>query len=166
MEERLRQEETELKRSEAHKAAILDSSLDCIVAMDHEGCITEFNPAAERTFGYAGRTSWESIWPTSSSHRRSVKSTAPDSPVTWPQASHECSAAHRDDRAMCRRKRNPRRNSNHTHPAGGTSSFTAICATLPSASETKMPCLRPTRNSHGARSGGGRCLRTQQSALL
>jgi PAS domain S-box-containing protein len=51
-EERLRQEETGLKRSEAHKAAILDSSLDCIVAIDHEGCITEFNPAAERTFGY------------------------------------------------------------------------------------------------------------------
>jgi PAS domain S-box-containing protein len=51
-EERLHREETELKRSEAHKAAILDSSLDCIVAMDHEGCITEFNPAAERTFGY------------------------------------------------------------------------------------------------------------------
>ena len=53
VEERLRQEETELKRIEAHKAAILDSSLDCIVAMDHEGCITEFNPAAERTFGYS-----------------------------------------------------------------------------------------------------------------
>jgi PAS domain S-box-containing protein len=52
VEERLRQEETELNRSEAHKAAILDSSLDCIVAIDHEGCITEFNPAAERTFGY------------------------------------------------------------------------------------------------------------------
>jgi PAS domain S-box-containing protein len=52
VEERLRKEETERKRSEAHKAAILDSSLDCIVAMDHEGCITEFNAAAERTFGY------------------------------------------------------------------------------------------------------------------
>jgi PAS domain S-box-containing protein len=52
VEEKLRKEETELKRSEAHKAAILNSSLDCIVAMDHEGCITEFNPAAERTFGY------------------------------------------------------------------------------------------------------------------
>jgi PAS domain S-box-containing protein len=52
VEERLRQEEKEFKRSEAHKAAILDSSLDCIVAMDHHGCITEFNPAAERTFGY------------------------------------------------------------------------------------------------------------------
>jgi PAS domain S-box-containing protein len=22
------------------------------VAIDHEGCVTEFNPAAERTFGY------------------------------------------------------------------------------------------------------------------
>ena len=52
VEERLLQEEAELNRSEAHKAAILDSSLDCIVAIDHEGCITEFNPAAERTFGY------------------------------------------------------------------------------------------------------------------
>ena len=52
VEEKFQREERELKRSEAHKAAILDSSLDCIVAMDHEGRITEFNPAAERTFGY------------------------------------------------------------------------------------------------------------------
>jgi len=51
-EEKLRQEEKELKRSEIRKAAILDSALDCIVTMDHEGRITEFNPAAERTFGY------------------------------------------------------------------------------------------------------------------
>jgi PAS domain S-box-containing protein len=51
-EARLRQEERELKRSEARKAAILDSALDCVVTIDHEGCITEFNPAAERTFGY------------------------------------------------------------------------------------------------------------------
>ena len=41
-----------LRRSEARKAAILDSALDCIVTIDHEGRITEFNPAAERTFGY------------------------------------------------------------------------------------------------------------------
>jgi PAS domain S-box-containing protein len=33
-------------------AAILESALDCIVIADHHGCITEFNPAAERTFGY------------------------------------------------------------------------------------------------------------------
>jgi PAS domain S-box-containing protein len=41
-----------LSRSEARKAAILDSALDCIVTIDHQGCITEFNVAAERTFGY------------------------------------------------------------------------------------------------------------------
>jgi len=52
VEERLGQEEWELKRSEVHKAAIVDSALDCIVTIDHEGCITEFNPAAERTFGH------------------------------------------------------------------------------------------------------------------
>jgi PAS domain S-box-containing protein len=44
--------EQELRRSEARKAAILDSALDCVVTIDNEGCITEFNPAAERTFGY------------------------------------------------------------------------------------------------------------------
>jgi PAS domain S-box-containing protein len=52
VEERLGQEERELKRSEVHKAAIVDSALDCIVTIDHEGCITEFNPVAEHTFGY------------------------------------------------------------------------------------------------------------------
>jgi PAS domain S-box-containing protein len=51
-EERLGQEEMELKRSEVRKAAIVDSALDCIVTIDHKGCITEFNPAAEHTFGY------------------------------------------------------------------------------------------------------------------
>lgn len=51
-EERLLQEERQLKRSEVHKAAMLDSSLDCVIAIDHEGCITEFNPAAEQTLGY------------------------------------------------------------------------------------------------------------------
>jgi PAS domain S-box-containing protein len=42
--------QNELKQSEARKAAILDSALDCIVTIDHQGCITEFNPAAERAF--------------------------------------------------------------------------------------------------------------------
>ena len=51
IDERKRAEE-ELQLSEARKAAILDSALECIVTIDHEGCITEFNPAAERTFGY------------------------------------------------------------------------------------------------------------------
>jgi PAS domain S-box-containing protein len=51
-EERLRLEEQELKRVELHKATILDSSPDCVVAIDHHGYITEFNPAAEQTFGH------------------------------------------------------------------------------------------------------------------
>ena len=46
------QNDAALRKSEARKAAILDSSLDCIITIDHEGRITEFNPAAERTFGY------------------------------------------------------------------------------------------------------------------
>lgn len=46
------QADAALKRSEARSAAILDSALDCIITMDHEGRISEFNPAAERTFGY------------------------------------------------------------------------------------------------------------------
>lgn len=33
--------------------AILDTALDAVIAMDHHGVITEFNPAAERAFGYA-----------------------------------------------------------------------------------------------------------------
>ena len=37
--------------SEARKAAILDTALDCIVTIDHAGKVIDFNPAAERTFG-------------------------------------------------------------------------------------------------------------------
>ncbi len=33
-------------------AAILETALDCIIIMDAAGCIREFNPAAEQTFGY------------------------------------------------------------------------------------------------------------------
>jgi PAS domain S-box-containing protein len=44
--------EVELQRSEARKTAILDSALDCVVTIDHQGRITEFNPAAVRVFGY------------------------------------------------------------------------------------------------------------------
>ena len=32
--------------------AILDSALDCIITMDASGCVVEFNPAAERVFGF------------------------------------------------------------------------------------------------------------------
>jgi PAS domain S-box-containing protein len=44
--------EAALRQSEMRKAAILDSVLDCIVTMDADGRVIEFNAAAERTFGY------------------------------------------------------------------------------------------------------------------
>ena len=47
-----RQAERELRASEARKSAILETALDCIITMDHEGKVVEFNPAAEKTFGY------------------------------------------------------------------------------------------------------------------
>jgi two-component system, sensor histidine kinase and response regulator len=42
----------ELGESQARNAAILESALDCIITFDAEGRIIEFNPAAEKTFGY------------------------------------------------------------------------------------------------------------------
>jgi PAS domain S-box-containing protein len=43
--------ENRLQQSEARKAAILETSLDCIITIDERSKILEFNPAAERTFG-------------------------------------------------------------------------------------------------------------------
>ncbi len=38
--------------SEAVKTAMLESALDCVITMDPQGRVIEFNTAAERTFGY------------------------------------------------------------------------------------------------------------------
>ncbi len=38
--------------SEARKTAIVEGALDCVIGMDASGRITDFNQAAERTFGY------------------------------------------------------------------------------------------------------------------
>lgn len=40
------------ERLEALNRAILDSALDCIITMDENGLVREFNPAAERVFGF------------------------------------------------------------------------------------------------------------------
>ena len=44
--------EAALEESRRTHAAVLEAALDCFVSIDEEGRITEFNPAAERTFGY------------------------------------------------------------------------------------------------------------------
>jgi PAS domain S-box-containing protein len=42
-----------IKESEERKSAVLRSTLDSIVTMGPDGNVIEFNPAAERTFGYS-----------------------------------------------------------------------------------------------------------------
>lgn len=41
-----------LQHSDARKAEIMDTALDCIITIDHDGTIIDFNPACEQTFGY------------------------------------------------------------------------------------------------------------------
>jgi PAS domain S-box-containing protein len=44
--------EDEIRESEALKSAIMDTSLDSIITVDETGRIIDFNPTAEKTFGY------------------------------------------------------------------------------------------------------------------
>ncbi len=48
-----RQAALALQDSEARKTAILAVALDCVISIGSDGRITEFNPAAEKTFGYS-----------------------------------------------------------------------------------------------------------------
>ncbi|MDQ6677892.1 MAG: PAS domain S-box protein [Acidobacteriota bacterium] len=47
-----KRKEIAVQESEARNAAVLQTSLDCIVVIDEDSRILEFNAAAERTFGY------------------------------------------------------------------------------------------------------------------
>ncbi len=44
--------EIELRESEARKQAVFDAAMDCVVFLDQDGRIVEFNPASQATFGY------------------------------------------------------------------------------------------------------------------
>jgi PAS domain S-box-containing protein len=44
--------EDAISESEERMRSVLESALDCIITMDHQGRVVEFNPAAEKTFGY------------------------------------------------------------------------------------------------------------------
>lgn len=45
--------ENELLSSELRKAMVLESSLDCVITLDANRTIVDYNPASERTFGYS-----------------------------------------------------------------------------------------------------------------
>jgi PAS domain S-box-containing protein len=56
------------KESESYKSAIFNAALDCLITIDHEGKVIDFNPAAEQTFGFSrdevlGRFLTETIIP-------------------------------------------------------------------------------------------------------
>jgi len=51
-----KREETALREEQRRTAAIVNTALDAVIGMDHEGTITDFNPAAVRTFGYSRET--------------------------------------------------------------------------------------------------------------
>ncbi|MGH2979660.1 MAG: PAS domain S-box protein [Solirubrobacterales bacterium] len=77
--ERRRAEEA-VRRGEAVRGAVLESAIDSVITMNHEGRVVEFNPAAERTFGYrrsdaAGRLVREIIVPPHlrDQHQRGLK---------------------------------------------------------------------------------------------
>ena len=53
LERRVEQRTAQLALSHERTRAIFDTALDGIVTMDHEGRIAEFNPGAERIFGYS-----------------------------------------------------------------------------------------------------------------
>jgi PAS domain S-box-containing protein len=48
-----KREETALTEEQRRTSAILDAALDAVIGIDHRGIISDFNPAAVRTFGYA-----------------------------------------------------------------------------------------------------------------
>jgi PAS domain S-box-containing protein len=50
--ERRRAEESGVAVERRHRAT-LEAAIDCVITMDHLGNVVEFNPAAERTFGYS-----------------------------------------------------------------------------------------------------------------
>lgn len=41
-----------VKESQARTAAVIEAALDCVIMMDQEGKVVEWNPTAEETFGY------------------------------------------------------------------------------------------------------------------
>ena len=54
--------EQELRHSEFVHRAVLETALDCIVTIDQDSRIREFNPAAARTFGRSREGVMGRIW--------------------------------------------------------------------------------------------------------
>ena len=117
------------RASEARKGAILTAALDCIITIDHQGRVVEFNPAAEKTFGYSsvealGRELAELIVPPAlrEPYRRGLAHH-----LTSGRGSGDRPASRADGDAG-RRHRIPRRGHHHRHPHGRTADVHGVPA--------------------------------------
>jgi PAS domain S-box-containing protein len=88
---------------ERRHRATLEAALDCVITMDHRGDVIEFNPAAERTFGYSseeavGREMAELIVPPDlrERHRRGLRRYLEDGDPTLLDRRVEIEAVRRD----------------------------------------------------------------------
>ncbi len=98
-----RRAEAALRESEARKTAILEAAVDGIFMIDHQGCIIEFNPAAEQVLGFTkdeviGRPMTELIKPPpwSERQRRSLEHYAATGEVQPLGPTNEMTALHAD----------------------------------------------------------------------
>ena len=136
----------ELSESEALKGAILESALDCVVALRDESRIVEWNPAAERTFGYARE---DGARPAAGRPDRSARSRKrPRRARRYLMRRSGVGQAHRVGRRCAPTARGSRSNSRSRPRRSRPRRISRLtCAISPSVNGLKPSCWSPTRRS-------------------
>jgi PAS domain S-box-containing protein len=155
-----RQRERELQKSEARLRATVEAAFDCIIGMDGEGRIVEFNAAAERCFGHAraavlGRLLAEVIIP--ERLRRATATAFASSRTPAKAPSSAASSRRRRCAPTAASSRSSSRSASPPRPTATSSS--ATCATSrraarprASAASSKASCARRRRWKRSASS--------------
>ena len=165
-ERKLHREEARLKRSEGHKAAILDAALDCVVAIDDEG--PNHGIQSGRGTDTRLRSKRRPRQESRGRHHSAVAAGEAPGGICPPSGDRRDERArppHGDDRASVptggkfRSKSRSRVSSRTALPPSP-----AVCATSRNANATSKPCAKRMRGSRAARNAGGRFSRTPPSA--
>ena len=139
--------EDDLRQSEALKGAVLQAALDCIVTMDHEGKIVEWNAAAEKTFGKVARKCWVICWPPKSFRPSIASGISRVSSITWKPATDPCSTAGWSWKPCALTARFSRSSwLSHASQATDRRGSRASSATSPSASRSRNGCASVKNN--------------------